>query len=349
MRSARHLRKFLEEQGIACETIAERANSATRCARRSAAVGVGANSPILLMGHRDTVFPEGRADAAAVQDRGRQRLRAGRRRHEGRSGDELRSCWPRSRNSAARRRRWSACSPATRRSARRACRPMIEAEARRARAVFNSEPGRPSGNCRDRPQGRRVHALRDHRQGGAFGRQLQRRHQRDRGTGAQDRRAARASPISTQGHHAQCRRWSSGGQTVNTVAPWAECEIDLRFITPADRDAAMAKIERIVGDELCAGHQREARDRRRVPAAGRDAAGQGAVRALRGLRQGARHARSKANSPAAAPIPALPPRSARRRSARSVRSAARRTRPRNIWRSTRWCRARRRWRSRSRG
>jgi len=27
-----------------------------------------------------------------------------------------------------------------------ACRPIIEAEARRARAVFNSEPGRPSGN-----------------------------------------------------------------------------------------------------------------------------------------------------------------------------------------------------------
>src|SRR5256885_16214760 len=27
-----------------------------------------------------------------------------------------------------------------------ACRPIIEAEARRARAVFNSEPGRPTGN-----------------------------------------------------------------------------------------------------------------------------------------------------------------------------------------------------------
>jgi len=38
----------------------------------------------------------------------------------------------------------------------------------------------------------------------------------------------------------------SGGQTVNTVAPWAKCEIDLRYVTPPDREAAMAKIERIV-------------------------------------------------------------------------------------------------------
>ena len=47
------------------------------------------NRPILLMGHRDTVFPEGRADAPAVQDRRRPRLWSGRRRHEGRPGDEL--------------------------------------------------------------------------------------------------------------------------------------------------------------------------------------------------------------------------------------------------------------------
>ena len=38
----------------------------------------------------------------------------------------------------------------------------------------------------------------------------------------------------------------SGGQTVNTVAPWAKCEIDLRYVTPADREVAMAKITRII-------------------------------------------------------------------------------------------------------
>src|ERR1041385_4723560 len=38
----------------------------------------------------------------------------------------------------------------------------------------------------------------------------------------------------------------SGGQTVNTVAPWAKCQIDLRYVTPPDREAAMAKILHIV-------------------------------------------------------------------------------------------------------
>jgi glutamate carboxypeptidase len=38
----------------------------------------------------------------------------------------------------------------------------------------------------------------------------------------------------------------SGGQTVNTVAPWANCQIDLRYVTPPDREAAMTKITRIV-------------------------------------------------------------------------------------------------------
>jgi glutamate carboxypeptidase len=38
----------------------------------------------------------------------------------------------------------------------------------------------------------------------------------------------------------------SGGQSVNTVAPAAECQIDLRYITPPDRADAMRRIEAIV-------------------------------------------------------------------------------------------------------
>src|SRR4029078_5766538 len=35
----------------------------------------------------------------------------------------------------------------------------------------------------------------------------------------------------------------SGGQTVNTVAPWARGEVDLRFITPMQRAETFARIE----------------------------------------------------------------------------------------------------------
>src|SRR4051812_33935915 len=49
------LRTFLEDQGIACEMIAnEKFGDALR-----ATVGGPSNSAIVLMGHRDTVFPKG--------------------------------------------------------------------------------------------------------------------------------------------------------------------------------------------------------------------------------------------------------------------------------------------------
>jgi glutamate carboxypeptidase len=38
----------------------------------------------------------------------------------------------------------------------------------------------------------------------------------------------------------------SGGQSVNTVAPHAECQIDLRYVEPDDREEIVAAIERIV-------------------------------------------------------------------------------------------------------
>jgi len=37
-----------------------------------------------------------------------------------------------------------------------------------------------------------------------------------------------------------------GGQSVNTVAPWAEGDIDLRYVAPDQRDEILARIEAIV-------------------------------------------------------------------------------------------------------
>ena len=38
----------------------------------------------------------------------------------------------------------------------------------------------------------------------------------------------------------------SGGQSVNTVAPWAEGQIDLRYVNPSDKDDVIAQIAAIV-------------------------------------------------------------------------------------------------------
>ena len=123
-------------------------------------------------------------------------------------------------------------------------RAVIEAEARRARVVFNSEPGRVSGN------------VVTGRKGGVF--------MAFRVTGrAAHSGAAFADGISaieelarkTQALHAltDLERGVTlnvglvrGGQSVNTVAPWAEGEIDLRYAAPADREDAMVEIAAII-------------------------------------------------------------------------------------------------------
>ena len=132
---------------------------------------------------------------------------------------------------------------------------MIEAEARRARAVFNSEPGRLSGNVvTGRKGGVFMHmriAGKAAHSGGSF----------TEGISAIEELARKIQAI-----HAltELERGITlnvglvrGGQSVNTVAPWAEGEIDLRYIDPADRDDAVAHIGRIVDQSFVPGTKAE--------------------------------------------------------------------------------------------
>lgn len=123
-------------------------------------------------------------------------------------------------------------------------RPVIEREGRAARAVFNSEPGRPTGN------------VVTSRKGGIF------MHFAITGKAAHSGAnfAAGVSAIGELAHkivqiHALTDLTRgitlnvglvSGGQSVNTTAPYAEGQIDLRYVEPADRDRVMAAIEQII-------------------------------------------------------------------------------------------------------
>ncbi len=123
-------------------------------------------------------------------------------------------------------------------------RAVIEAQARDARVVFNSEPGRPgNGVVTGRKggvfmaveiEGKAAHS------GGNF----------EAGISAIGELAAKVTAI-----HAltDLKRGItlnvglvSGGQSVNTVAPHAQLQIDLRYVEPADRAEVMAAIEGIV-------------------------------------------------------------------------------------------------------
>jgi glutamate carboxypeptidase len=124
------------------------------------------------------------------------------------------------------------------------CRAVIEDTARNARAVLNSEPGRPSGNIvtgrkggvfmRLEVTGKAAHSGGNFAEGvsaiGELAHKITALHgitDLDRGT------TVNVGLV-------------SGGQSVNTVAPLAEAQIDLRYVTPPDRADAMARIEAVV-------------------------------------------------------------------------------------------------------
>ena len=233
------LRKFLEGEGIACEVIAnEKFGDALR-----ATVGGPSNAAIMLMGHRDTVFPKGeptrrpfRIENGTAYGPGVADMKAG----------LVMNAFV----LAAFQKFGGAPAPlvglftSDEEIGSPACRPIIEAEARRARAVFNSEPGRPSGNVvsgrkggvftKMEITGKAAHS------GGNFTDSISAIEEL-----ARKITALHAITDLTKGTTVNVGL-ISGGQTVNTVAPWAKCEIDLRYVTPPDREAAMARIARIV-------------------------------------------------------------------------------------------------------
>ena len=252
----------------ACRNPGTATACAPRCPGRARQGNAGGN--IVLMGHRDTVFPDGEAGPPALHHPRRPRLRPRRRRHEGRAGDELLRPGRLRQVRRHARRRWSACSPATRRSA--APRAARSSRPRRARArVGVQQRARPAHRQRrHRAQGRRVHGACASPAGPPIP-------------------AATSRTASAPSRSWPARSWRihaltdldrgitlnvglvSGGQSVNTVAPWAEGQIDLRYIDPADRDDVMAAHRRHHRPQLRPGHEGRAGDQGRVRAADADA------------------------------------------------------------------------------
>lgn len=130
-------------------------------------------------------------------------------------------------------------------------RPVIEAEARNARVVFNSEPGRASGNV--------VKA----RKGGVFsvvdveGKAAHSGGNFEAGISAIGEAAHKIVAI-----HAltDLKRGITlnvgliqGGQSVNTTAPACQFQIDLRYVEVAERDEIMGKIHDIVAKSYVPG------------------------------------------------------------------------------------------------
>jgi glutamate carboxypeptidase len=245
-----HIRKFLDEHGIATEVTPDQifgdAISAT-VAQDSPPLG---NRPILLMGHRDTVFPKGEPTRRPFKIEGDRAYGPGVA--DMKSGLVM-NCFL----LAAIKKFGGAPAPVTalftgdEEIGSPFSRPVIEQHARAARVCFNSEPGRARGaavtgrkGClfiRFEITGKAAHS------GVNF----------EAGISAINELAHKTLALHALSDPPKGITLNvgviSGGQTVNTVAPWAKGEVDLRFITPAQRNATLAKVEEVMAKSYVPG------------------------------------------------------------------------------------------------
>lgn len=246
------LRAWLEAAGISCEMFPHNKFGGCMAARLPASAGNGGNGaggdggggnrPIVLMGHCDTVFPEGTVAQRPFRIDGAQAFGPG--------VADMKAGLVMNTFVLGALQQFGAPCPlvglytADEEIASPSSRPVIEAEAKGARAVFNAEPGRPSGNLVSRRKGaafielevtgRAAHSGAAHAQGvsaiEAMARKIQRLHKLtdyDLGT------TVNVGLV-------------NGGQSVNTVAPRATAGIDVRFPT-------LNIMEKILGEvrEIC--------------------------------------------------------------------------------------------------
>lgn len=235
------LRKFLTDAGIPTSTIPVEGHGDALRAMVSAGSGQS-NRPIMLLGHRDTVFPDGETQRRPF------RIENGRAYGPG-VADMKAGLVMNAFVLAAFAKFGGAPAPLVglftgdEEIGSSTSRSIIENEARQARLVFNSEPGRPTGNVVTRRKGGiffevEVKGVAAH-SGGAY----------EKGRSAIEELARKI-----QAWHKLTDLESgitvnvgliSGGQSVNTVAPLATCQIDLRYVNPEDRDGIVAKIEEV--------------------------------------------------------------------------------------------------------
>ena len=199
--------------------------------------------PILLMGHRDTVFPKGEAARRPF------RIDNGRAYGPGVS-DMKAGLVINAFVLAAFKRFGGAPAPlaglitSDEEIASPSSRPIIERVARQARCVFNSEPGRPNGN------------VVTGRKGGVFlkfevfGKAAHSGGNFEKGISAIGELAHKVVAMHALTDLARGVTVNvgmvKGGQSVNTTAPHAEGQIDLRYVKPKDRATAVASLQEII-------------------------------------------------------------------------------------------------------
>jgi glutamate carboxypeptidase len=244
------IRDHLEARGIPCEEIVQADGSVSIKATVPPREPGADNAHVLLLGHRDTVFPRGTAAKRPFRVEGDRAYGPG-------VSDMKAGLVMNAFALEAFARFGGASRPVVslvtsdEEIASPASRPVIEAAARGARAVFNAEPGRPSG------------ALVTGRKGAMFltievtGRAAHSGGAHEQGISAIEELCRKVLHLHaltdyTTGTTANVGL-IQGGQSVNTVAPLATAEVDVRFRTIAAMRAAEVAIAAILEHSYLAG------------------------------------------------------------------------------------------------
>jgi glutamate carboxypeptidase len=233
---------FFASEGIASEQFPQEAAGDVR---RFRVPGPG-NAPIVLMGHMDTVFPQGEAMRRPFT------IRDGKAYGPGvcdmKAGLVINAyVMAAFKRFGGNHATLTGLFTSDEEIGSPASRALIESTATGAKAVLNAEPGRPSG------------AVVTGRKGGIFLIMDVKGKAAHSGANHQDGRSAiGALAAKITALHAltdydrgiTCNvGLISGGQSVNTVAPEARAEIDLRYIKAVDRDFLVEACQRIAATE----------------------------------------------------------------------------------------------------
>jgi glutamate carboxypeptidase len=234
---------LLQADGI---TVSSVANDTYGDALRAEVPGRGANAHVLMMGHRDTVFPKGTTTTRGFSKDGNIAYGPG---VADMKGGLVVNCFVLRALKAAGGAEFPivALFTADEEIGSPSGRAVIEETARGARGVFNSEPGRVSGNVVTgrkggttldiHVEGRAAHAGANHADGasaiGALAAKITRLH------ALTDYQAGITTNVGV----------IRGGMTYNTVAPSADCELDIRFMEVAQLATIMADIANILNAE----------------------------------------------------------------------------------------------------
>jgi glutamate carboxypeptidase len=251
-RAGKILKAHLEAHGVAC-AVTDHPTAGFFLKATVPPSGGTANDHVLLLGHRDTVFPKGTARERPFRIQGRlgygpgvSDMKAGLVMNAfvleafARVGGGIRPLVGLFTSDE------EIASPASR--------PVIEATARGARAVFNAEPGRAAGPGGNVVSGRKgamfltveVTGIPAH-SGGAH----------DKGVSAIEELCRKVTALHALTDYESGTTVNvgliEGGVSINTVAPWAKARVDVRFKTLAAMAAAEAAVKRILDTTHLAG------------------------------------------------------------------------------------------------